>query len=81
VLVTAPGGARRRPGGVKPGEPGHDPSAVSPCGQPSSRDCRILGVTHLERLGITTRDDGWEQNEAPDNFWNTPVDVRSRSAI
>jgi LmbE family N-acetylglucosaminyl deacetylase len=38
--------------------------------------CRILGVTHLERLGYHDSGMmGWEQNEAPDNFWNTPVDV------
>ena len=78
VLVTCTGGELGdAPGGVKPGEPGHDPSAVvSVRAAELEESCRILGVTHLERLGYHDSGMmGWEQNEAPDNFWNTPVDV------
>ena len=78
VLVTCTGGELGdAPGGVKPGEPGHDPSAVVAVRAAELEEsCRILGVTHLERLGYHDSGMmGWEQNEAPDNFWNTPVDV------
>ena len=76
VLVTCTdGSAGDGPGGVKPGEPGHDPSAVAEMRREElERSCLALGVQHLELLGY--RDSGmmgWALNDAPGSFWNTPV--------
>jgi LmbE family N-acetylglucosaminyl deacetylase len=76
VLVTCTdGSAGDGPGGVKPGEPGHDPGTVSETRKKElEASCRILGVGHLELLGY--RDSGvmgWSTNEAPGSFWTTPV--------
>jgi LmbE family N-acetylglucosaminyl deacetylase len=77
VLVTCTdGSAGDGPGGVKPGEPGHDPEAVAAMRrQELDASRRILGVTHLEMLGY--RDSGvmgWPTNDAAGSFWTTPVD-------
>ncbi|HUE59405.1 MAG TPA: PIG-L family deacetylase [Acidimicrobiales bacterium] len=76
VLVTCTdGSAGDGPGGVKPGEPGHDPEAVAGMRlQELERSCKALGVKHLEMLGYTDSGMmGWPQNDAPGSFWRTPV--------
>ncbi|MFD7451103.1 PIG-L family deacetylase [Kitasatospora sp. NPDC059827] len=76
VLVTCTDGAcGDGPGGVKPGEEGHDPAAVAALRRTElEASCRVLGVDHLELLeygdsGMM----GWAANEAPGSFWGTPV--------
>jgi N-acetyl-1-D-myo-inositol-2-amino-2-deoxy-alpha-D-glucopyranoside deacetylase len=77
VLVTCTdGGCGDAPGGIKPGEPGHDPAAVAELRRGElEKSCQVLGVDALELLGY--RDSGmmgWPQNDAPGSFWTTPVD-------
>ena len=85
VLVTCTdGGCGDAPGGIKPGESGHDRAAVvAERFDELERSCRALGVTHLELLGY--RDSGmmgWPQNEEPGSFWGTPVqDAADRLAV
>ena len=84
VLVTCTNGELGdAPGGVKPGEPGHDEAVVVPLRrQELEASCEILGVDHLELLGYHDSGmEGWPQNDAPDSFWRTPVaDAASRLA-
>lgn len=77
VLVTCTDGAMGdAPGGIKPGEPGHDAAEVVALrGRELEASCRVLGVSHLERLeyhdsGMM----GWPSNDVPDAFWRTSVD-------
>ncbi|HVW80498.1 MAG TPA: PIG-L family deacetylase [Mycobacteriales bacterium] len=78
VLVTCTDGrCGDGPGGVKPGEPGHDPNAVAAARVPElEKSCEILGISDLELLGYHDSGMiGWEQfNNAPGSFWSTPVD-------
>ena len=77
VLVTCTdGGCGDGPGGVKPGEPGHDPAAVVEMRRGElERSCAILGVSDLELLGYADSGMmGWSTNDAPDAFWQTPVE-------
>src|ERR1700761_4940651 len=81
VLVTCTDGrAGDGPGGVKPGEPGHDPDAVTALRRAElDASCRVLGISDLELLGY--RDSGmmgWPGNTAPGAFWGTPVDEAGR---
>ncbi|MGH9061880.1 MAG: PIG-L family deacetylase [Acidimicrobiales bacterium] len=76
VLVTCTDGScGDGAGGVKPGEPGHDPAAVSAMRQVElEASCRALGVDHLELLGY--RDSGmmgWSTNDTPGSFWGMDV--------
>ncbi len=84
VLVTCTDGrCGDGPGGVKPGEPGHDPDAVVRMRQQElERSCALLGVTDLETLGYGDSGMmGWSANEAPGAFWTTPVpDAAARLA-
>ncbi|HWA67944.1 MAG TPA: PIG-L family deacetylase [Mycobacteriales bacterium] len=77
VLVTCTDGrCGDGPGGVKPGEPGHDPDAVAALRIPElEKSCEILGISDLELLGYHDSGMmGWEQfNNAPESFWSTPV--------
>ena len=76
VLVTCTdGGCGDGPGGVKPGEPGHDPAAVAALRRVElEASCRVLGIDELELLGYADSGMmGWPQNDAPGSFWTTPV--------
>ena len=77
VLVTCTDGrCGDGPGGVKPGEPGHDPAAVAAARRTElEASCAILGVSDLELLGYADSGMvGWATNEAPGSFWSTPVE-------
>ncbi|HEY0167751.1 MAG TPA: PIG-L family deacetylase [Jatrophihabitans sp.] len=76
VLVTCTDGrCGDGPGGVKPGEPGHDPEAVVELRRGElEKSCAVLGVDHLELLEYADSGMmGWPQNDEPGSFWNTPV--------
>src|SRR6202041_1324175 len=76
VLVTCTNGELGdAPGGIKPGEPGHDESVVVPLRRHElEASCAVLGVRHLELLGYHDSGmQGWPQNDAPGSFWQTPV--------
>ena len=77
VLVTCTRGELGDgPGGVKPGEAGHDETAVAATrlGELEA-SCAILGVSALEMLGYHDSGmAGWPQNDAPGSFWSTPVE-------
>ncbi|MEU5784870.1 PIG-L family deacetylase [Micromonospora lupini] len=76
VLVTCTDGrCGDGPGGVKPGEPGHDPAAVVAMRQTElEASCATLKVTHLETLGYADSGMmGWSTNDEPGSFWTTPV--------
>ncbi|QNP74717.1 PIG-L family deacetylase [Streptomyces roseirectus] len=77
VLVTCTdGGCGDGPGGVKPGDPGHDPAAVALMRRQELRaSCDILKISHLETLDYADSGMmGWPTNDAPDSFWRTPVE-------
>jgi LmbE family N-acetylglucosaminyl deacetylase len=77
VLVTCTDGrCGDGAGGVKPGEPGHDPDAVVALRRSElEASCRVLKVSDLELLGYGDSGMmGWPQNAAPGAFWATPVD-------
>jgi LmbE family N-acetylglucosaminyl deacetylase len=80
VVVTCTNGELGDgPGGVKPGEPGHDDAAVvaTRLGELEAA-CRILNVTDLELLGY--RDSGmedWEFKGHADAFCNVPIEESS----
>ena len=82
VVVTCTNGEfGDAPGGVKPGQNGHDEQAVAQQRLAELREsCAILGVTNLELLGY--HDSGmpeWDYKERPDAFCNVPVaDVAAR---
>jgi LmbE family N-acetylglucosaminyl deacetylase len=83
VVVTCTDGSQGfGPGGVLPGEPGHDREAVAETRRVElEQSCSALGVAHLELLGY--RDSGmagWEANREPDSFQNIPVD-RAAAAV
>ena len=76
VLVTCTNGELGdAPGGIKPGEPGHDESVVVPLRRTSSRPvARSWASSNLELLGYHDSGmEGWPQNDAPGSFWRTPV--------
>src|SRR5664279_5150945 len=81
VLVTCTdGGCGDGPGGVKPGEPRHDPGAVAELRRAElEASCAVLNVGHLELLGYADSGmAGWPQNDAPGSFWSTPVDAAAQ---
>ncbi len=77
VLVTCTDGrCGDGPGGVKPGEPGHDPDAVVAMRRAElEAACAVLKVSQLEMLGYGDSGMmGWANNDEPGSFWNTPVE-------
>ena len=77
VLVTCTNGELGDgPGGVKPGEDGHDEAVVVAMRRKElEASCAVLGVSDLEMLGYHDSGMmGWSQNAAPGAFWNTPVE-------
>jgi len=77
VLVTCTDGrCGDGPGGVKPGEPGHDPEAVAAMRrQELEASCEILKISHLEMLDYADSGMmGWTTNDAPSSFWRTPLE-------
>ncbi|MEV4864439.1 PIG-L family deacetylase [Streptomyces ossamyceticus] len=77
VLVTCTdGGCGDGPGGVKPGDPGHDPAAVASIRrQELKASCEVLKISDLEMLGYADSGMvGWPSNDAPESFWQTPVE-------
>ncbi|XVQ86153.1 PIG-L family deacetylase [Microbispora siamensis] len=78
VLVTCTNGEQGDgPGGVKPGEPGHDDAAVAERRLSELRESVAhLGIGHLELLGYRDSGmDGWDGNGHPDAFANVPVET------
>jgi LmbE family N-acetylglucosaminyl deacetylase len=81
VLVTCTNGELGdAPGGLKPGDPGHDEGVVVPLRRRElEASCEVLGVAHLELLGYHDSGmEGWPQNDAPGCFWRTPVEEPAR---
>jgi LmbE family N-acetylglucosaminyl deacetylase len=77
VLVTCTDGrCGDAPGGIKPGEPGHDPEAVVALRRTElEASAAVLKVSELELLGYHDSGMmGWPQNEEEGAFWNTPVE-------
>ncbi|MEU5686038.1 GlcNAc-PI de-N-acetylase [Streptomyces venezuelae] len=77
VLVTCTdGGCGDGPGGVKPGDPGHDPAAVAAMRrQELVASCEALKISDLEMLDYADSGMmGWSSNDAPGSFWRTPVE-------
>jgi LmbE family N-acetylglucosaminyl deacetylase len=76
VLVTCTDGrCGDGPGGVKPGEPGHDPEAVVAMRRAElEASCAVLKISDLELLDYADSGMmGWATNDAPGAFWRTPV--------
>jgi LmbE family N-acetylglucosaminyl deacetylase len=76
VVVTCTNGEfGDAPGGVKPGQDGHDEDAVAQLRLAELRQsCKILGVTDLETLGY--HDSGmaeWDYKNRPEAFCNVPA--------
>jgi|SRR5829696_1945799 len=80
VVVTCTNGELGdAPGGIKPGDAGHDESAVAAIRLAElDRACEILGVSALEKLGY--HDSGmpeWDDKVRPETFWNVPIEESS----
>ncbi|MFJ4650500.1 PIG-L family deacetylase [Nocardia sp. NPDC088792] len=76
VLVTCTNGEQGdAPGGIKPGEPGHDPNAVRAQRLSELQEsATLLGIEHVELLGYHDSGMvGWDANNDPESFWNVPV--------
>jgi LmbE family N-acetylglucosaminyl deacetylase len=76
IVVTCTNGEfGDAPGGIKPGQPGHDEQAVAKIRLAELREsATILGVSELETLGY--HDSGmpdWEYKFRPDAFSNVPL--------
>ncbi|MGC1406463.1 MAG: PIG-L family deacetylase, partial [Candidatus Dormiibacterota bacterium] len=77
VLVTCTGGELGDgPGGLKPGQPGHDPDAVKRVRRAELESaCQALGIWRLEMLGY--QDSGmveWGMANAPGSFAGSDLD-------
>jgi LmbE family N-acetylglucosaminyl deacetylase len=82
VVVTCTDGSQGfGPGGVLPGEPGHDLDAVAATRRKElARSCSLLGVSNLELLGY--RDSGmagWAGNDRPEAFCNVPLEAAAEA--
>ncbi len=76
LVVCTDGRYGDAPGGVKPGDDGHDHAEVIATRQRElAASCEILGVDHLELLGYNDSGMmGWPSNDEPGAFWTTPID-------
>ncbi|GAB1820585.1 PIG-L family deacetylase [Herbidospora sp. RD11066] len=77
VLVTCTNGEQGDgPGGVKPGQPGHDEEAVAKLRLTELRESAAhLGISDVEPLGYRDSGmDGWDGNSHERAFANVPVD-------
>ncbi|MEV0262806.1 PIG-L family deacetylase [Streptomyces sp. NPDC050617] len=77
VLVTCTDGrCGDGPGGVKPGDAGHDPEAVAVMRRRELQEsCDVLKISDLETLDYADSGMmGWPSNDAPGSFWQTPVE-------
>ena len=77
VVVTCTNGEYGdAPGGIKPGQPGHDPEAVARLRLTElDESARILKVSDVETLGY--HDSGmpdWEYKDRPEAFSNVPLE-------
>lgn len=84
VLVTCTNGEQGDgPGGVKPGQDGHDEAAVAEQRLAELRESVAhLGIHHLELLGYQDSGmDGWDGNHHPDAFRNVPVDEAAARVV
>jgi LmbE family N-acetylglucosaminyl deacetylase len=84
VVVTCTNGEfGDAPGGIKPGQEGHDEQAVAQQRLAELRkSCEILWVTNLELLGY--HDSGmpeWDYKQLPDAFCNVPLDTVSARIV
>jgi LmbE family N-acetylglucosaminyl deacetylase len=84
VVVTCTNGEfGDAPGGIKPGQDGHDEQAVAQQRLAELRkSCEILGVTNLELLGY--HDSGmpeWDYKQLPKAFCNVPLDTVSARIV
>ena len=80
VVVTCTNGEfGDAPGGIKPGQDGHDEATVAQIRLAElSQATKLLGVTNLELLGY--HDSGmpeWDYRNRPDAFCNVPLEVIS----
>jgi LmbE family N-acetylglucosaminyl deacetylase len=76
VLVTCTNGEQGDgPGGVKPGEEGHNEAAVRTLRlEELKTSAAILGIEHVELLGYHDSGmEGWDANHAAEAFWNVPI--------
>lgn len=78
IVVTCTNGEfGDAPGGIKPGQNGHDEEEVARLRLAELKEsARILGISDLETLGY--HDSGmpdWEYRNRPDAFCNIPLDV------
>ncbi len=77
VLVTCTNGEQGdAPGGIKPGEPGHDEARVRELRLEELKESvGLLGISDVELLGYNDSGmDGWEANGRPTAFANIPLD-------
>lgn len=84
VVVTCTDGSQGfGPGGVLPGEPGHDLDAVAAIRRRElDQSCSVLGVSHLELFGY--RDSGmagWAGNDRPEAFCNAPLEEAAAKLV
>ncbi|MFF0490039.1 PIG-L family deacetylase [Nocardia sp. NPDC004068] len=80
VLVTCTNGEQGdAPGGIKPGEPGHDEDEVRALRlRELEESAALLGIEHVELLGYRDSGmDGWDANHDPRAFSNIPVEQAS----
>lgn len=78
IVVTCTNGEYGdAPGGIKPGQEGHDPAAVARLRLAElEKSAGILKVSNVETLGY--RDSGmveWDYKSSPEAFSNVPLDV------
>jgi LmbE family N-acetylglucosaminyl deacetylase len=76
VVTCTDGDLGDGPGGVKPGEDGHDPREVAAIRRSElRRACAHLGVSHLELLGYhDSGTAGWDSHHRDDAFCSVPVE-------